>query len=136
MRYKYFPFSLYDTPEYGSTDCDNIIYYIRRYFIQCLDKYGFVVVNDYYDKNDFMYVISEGALQNINRKYVILTNTYQKEIWPLYRDISYMLHREDGPALANRNKTYFFYYNNLAKDEEEFYNTVWRKEIELKLFFI
>jgi len=44
------------------------------------------------------------------------------------------LHREDGPAIEwNDGNKEWYYYGVYAKDEEEFYNERWRKQVLLEL---
>ena len=73
----------------------------------------------------------------------LLLGEYHREDGPAYQAINGYkewrfygeLHRLDGPAIYwKKVKKNWYYYSYIAKNEEEFYDSQWRKRIEIKRF--
>ena len=43
-------------------------------------------------------------------------------------------HKEDGPAIIEDSLPTYYYYGRSAKDEKQFYDSNWRKQIEIEKF--
>jgi len=82
----------------------------------------------YIDKNGFTWYFENDKIHRKKGPAIIYPNNDKN--W--YKNGK--LHREDGPAIEfNEGDKRWFYYGIKAKNEEEFYNEKWRKEVLLDL---